>query len=259
MNSHTHTHTHTHTQSRVKPRICTHTQHTQVILITIIHYNIRSSASLPHLLPTFLVDLAPPTLHFYGSGALDDLDTPPRDERPLTSIHFHCIEFEDIVPWLVKVSRAFPDLSVSQSLLLGTDCMRGAQGLSLQCICFECTNLTTLDQLNHLSSLPSPLHTLTISPHGNPLTHHPLFTHYTLYRLHHLQLSVLNDRAVTSDDLAAAQRVFGSLGRLTSTQLQPERLASLVLRHRQATHTHTHIQSHTHISFLCLHQQSEEC
>jgi hypothetical protein len=170
-----------------------------------------TSASLPHLLPTFLVDLAPPTLHLYGSGALDALDTPPRDEQPFTSLHFHCVEFSDVVPWLSKVKRAFPDLNS---------------------LCLECTNLTTLDQLNHLSFLPSPLHTLTITPHGNPLTHHPLFAHYVLYRLSHLQLSVFNDRPVTEDDVAAANRVFGSLGKLASTHMQPERLASLVLHHR---------------------------
>ena len=75
---------------------------------------VRASASLPHLFPTFLVDLAPPTLHLYGSGALGALDTPPRDEQPLTSLHFHCVEFSDIVPWLNKIPRAFPDLNVRE-------------------------------------------------------------------------------------------------------------------------------------------------
>ena len=214
-----------------------HVIHWAKMSFKLIKWNFRASASLPHLLPTCLVDMTPPTLHLYGSGALDALDTPPQDTKPVTALHFHCIEFSEVVSWLGKIPRAFPDLNVSTTNVL----LNLSPSLPLsfhQSVCFECTNLTTLDQINFLSSLPSPLLSLTITPHGNPLTSHPLFTHYTLYRLQHLQLSTFNEKEITKEDLTAASRVFHCLGKLSTTQLQPARLASFVLHHRY-THTHS--------------------
>ena len=89
-----------------------------------------------------------------------------------------------------------------------------------------------LEQLNALAQLTTPLHSLTITPWGNPITRHTLFRPYTLYRLHHLCLSKLNGEAITNEQLVHAEQLFGRLGRLTMTKLTPARLLALVTKYR---------------------------
>lgn len=70
------------------------------------------SSSLPHLVPTFFVDYSAPSLHLYGGGSLEALESPPLGPQPVTEIHFHCIEFEEITPWLSKLAHSYHNLTV---------------------------------------------------------------------------------------------------------------------------------------------------
>jgi len=70
------------------------------------------SSSLPHLVPTFFVDYSAPSLHLYGGGSLEALESPPLGPQPVTEIHFHCIEFEEIAPWLSKLAHSYHNLTV---------------------------------------------------------------------------------------------------------------------------------------------------
>ena len=78
--------------------------------------NLLRSSSLPHLLPTYFVDHDGSSLHLYGSGALEVLDTPIQHsgkQKPVEEVHFHFIEFEEIAYWLTKLAQAYPHATVS--------------------------------------------------------------------------------------------------------------------------------------------------
>lgn len=89
-----------------------------------------------------------------------------------------------------------------------------------------------LEQLNALAQLTTPLNSLTISSHGNPITHHPLFTTYTLYRLSHLGLAQLNGEPVRDKDLVRAEQLFGRLSQFTTSHLPQARLLALISKYR---------------------------
>lgn len=97
---------------------------------------------------------------------------------------------------------------------------------------FDCTNMSGLEQLNALAVLTTPLHTLTISSHGNPITTHPLFKPYLLYRLGHLDVTMVNGESVEDEGLVVAEQLFGKLGQLTTSQLSHTRLMGLISKHR---------------------------
>ena len=102
----------------------------------------------------------------------------------------------------------------------------------LQSVTIECADMTGLEQINALAELATPLQSLTITPWGNPITRHTLFRPYTLYRLHHLSLSKLNNETVTDEELVCAEQLFGRLGQLTTTKLAQARLLALVSKYR---------------------------
>ena len=93
--------------------------------------------------------------------------------------------------------------------------------------------MSGLEQVNALAQLTTPLNSLMILPHGNPITHHPLFSIYTLYRLGHLGLSQLNGEAVLDQDLVQAEQLFGRLSQLTTSHLPQDRLLALITQYRQ--------------------------
>lgn len=105
----------------------------------------------------------------------------------------------------------------------------------LQSLVFESTNMSGLEQVNALARLISPLHSLRILTNGNPITLHPLFLTYTLYRLAHLGLSVLNGTPVRDKDLVEAEQMFGRLSQLTTSHLPQGRLLALISRYRYIT------------------------
>ena len=70
------------------------------------------ASSHPQLLPMYFVDHCAPSLHLYGTGSLEVLDTPLHSPQPVTEIHFHFIEFDEIAPWLPKLAYNYPDTTV---------------------------------------------------------------------------------------------------------------------------------------------------
>ena len=92
--------------------------------------------------------------------------------------------------------------------------------------------MSGLEQVNALAQLTTPLNSLLIIPRGNSITHHPLFTMYTLYRLSHLGLSQLNGEAVRDQDLVQAEQLFGRLSQLTTSHLPQARLLALITKFR---------------------------
>lgn len=67
-------------------------------------------------MPTHFVEQRDTTLHLYGSGALEAIETaaPLHSKHPIQEIHFCYLEFEDIAQWLPKLIYIFPDVTVSQ-------------------------------------------------------------------------------------------------------------------------------------------------
>ena len=126
-------------------------------------------------------------------------------------------------------------------------------GISLplfQSLTLDYTNLTGLEQLNALASLGSSLKSLSIPPWGNPVTSHTFFFPYALFRLCHLGLTELNGSAIETTDVTEAERLFGNLGRLTTTQLPQARLLSLVTKYRSGSAEESHPHAVPVVSFL---------
>ena len=92
--------------------------------------------------------------------------------------------------------------------------------------------MTGLEQLNALAQLTTPLNCLNVGSHGNPITQHPLFSMYALYRLNHLGLAQLNDKAVRDKDLVRAEQLFGRLSQFTTSHLPQARLLALISQYR---------------------------
>ena len=78
--------------------------------------SLHRSSSLPQLLPTYYVDLDSSCLYLYGEGALESLqDTGGHTHsQTVAEIQFHYIEFEELAPLLIKVSRNYPLVRVSE-------------------------------------------------------------------------------------------------------------------------------------------------
>lgn len=98
--------------------------------------------------------------------------------------------------------------------------------------------MTGLEQLNALAQLTTPLTSLTVTPQGNPITHHPLFSMYTLYRLNHLGLAQLNGEPVRDKDLVRAEQLFGRLSQFTTSHLPQARLLALISQFRSECSQH---------------------
>ena len=94
------------------------------------------------------------------------------------------------------------------------------------------TNMISLEQLNALALLTTPLHSLTISTAGNPITRFINFRPFLLYRLAHLRLTEVNGERVTDGEMVRAEQLFGRLGQATTSLLSQARLLSLIIRHR---------------------------
>ena len=96
--------------------------------------------------------------------------------------------------------------------------------------------------MNALAQFSSPLHSLTVSPCGNPITEYTLFFSYAIFRLLHLGLTQLNNTTISPDDVATAESLFGHLGEVTVSCLPRTRLLALVSKHRSVIRlTHSNI------------------
>ncbi|XP_070324841.1 leucine-rich repeat-containing protein 49 isoform X4 [Odocoileus virginianus] len=157
---------------------------------------------------THLVEVDGDTLSLYGSGALECLDRnwSVQTAGMVTTVSFTFIEFDEIVQVLPKLKIKFPN------------------SLHLK---FKETNLVMLQQFNALAQLRR-VDQLTIDPQGNPVVSFTLWKYYVLFRLSHFNMQKINGTEVTQNDMIMAERLFGILAHVASSELPQYRLISIL-------------------------------
>ncbi|XP_048583494.1 leucine-rich repeat-containing protein 49 isoform X2 [Nematostella vectensis] len=155
-----------------------------------------------------LAELDGETLYLYGPGSLDALDRNwgAQAVNSVSVISFKFIEYDAIVPHFHKIGTRFP---------------------SLVGLIFTETSINNLQQINALAMLRR-LETLVIHTDRNPVTEFTLWRPYVLFRLAHLSLTKINDIEVTAADKVNAEKLFGNLAHLTTSQLPQSRLLTLL-------------------------------
>ncbi|XP_005090720.3 leucine-rich repeat-containing protein 49, partial [Aplysia californica] len=148
------------------------------------------------------------TLSLYGPQSLDAFDRNwgVQAAGAVNVIVFKFIDFDAIVKQLPKIRVRFP---ATQSLV------------------FCSTNIHSLRQINALSAVRR-LDNLTIDLDGNPVTKFTLWRMYTVFRLAHFALKKINDVEVSSGDIVNAEKLFGPLSHVATSQLPQYRLLSLM-------------------------------
>ncbi|XP_028630362.1 leucine-rich repeat-containing protein 49 isoform X3 [Grammomys surdaster] len=157
---------------------------------------------------THLVEIDGETLSLYGSGALECLDRnwSVQTAGMVTTVSFTFIEFDEIVQVLPKLKMKFPN------------------SLHLK---FRETNLVMLQQFNALAQLRR-VDQLTIDPQGNPVVNFTLWKYYVLFRLSHFSMQKINGTEVTQNDMIMAERLFGILAHVASSELPQYRMISIL-------------------------------
>ncbi|XP_004421821.1 PREDICTED: leucine-rich repeat-containing protein 49 isoform X2 [Ceratotherium simum simum] len=157
---------------------------------------------------TYLVEVDGDTLSLYGSGALESLDRnwSVQTAGMVTTVSFTFIEFDEIVQVLPKLKIKFPN------------------SLHLK---FKETNLVMLQQFNALAQLRR-IDQLTVDPQGNPVVSFTLWKYYVLFRLSHFSMQKINGTEVTQNDMIMAERLFGILAHVASSELPQYRLISIL-------------------------------
>uniref|UniRef100_H2YWU8 Leucine-rich repeat-containing protein 49 n=1 Tax=Ciona savignyi TaxID=51511 RepID=H2YWU8_CIOSA len=163
---------------------------------------------------TYLAEIDGENLQLFGPGALDSLDKNwgTQASNTVTTITVQFINFDDLCNYLVKIRNKFAN----------------AQNLVLKEV-----NLHSLQQLNALSHLKR-LESLAVEcGPGNPVTQFSLWKSFVIFRLSHLSLGKLNGEEVSAADVVNAEKVFGSLSLVTTSQLSQFRLVALLGDARQ--------------------------
>ncbi|XP_021092645.1 leucine-rich repeat-containing protein 49 isoform X2 [Heterocephalus glaber] len=160
------------------------------------------------VIDTHLVEVDGDTLSLYGSGALESLDRnwSVQTAGMITTVSFTFIEFDEIVQVLPKLKIKFPN------------------PLHLK---FKETNLVMLQQFNALAQLRR-IDQLTVDPQGNPVVSFTLWKYYVLFRLSHFSMQKINGTEVTQNDTIMAERLFGILAHVASSELPQYRLISIL-------------------------------
>uniref|UniRef100_H9GE28 Leucine rich repeat containing 49 n=2 Tax=Anolis carolinensis TaxID=28377 RepID=H9GE28_ANOCA len=160
------------------------------------------------VLDSHLVEIDGEALYLYGSGALESLDRnwSIQTASSIASISFVFIDFDEIVPVLPKLKIKFPNF------------------VHLK---FKETNLVMLQQFNALAQVRR-LEQLTVDAEGNPIVTFTLWKFYVLFRLSHFNLQKINGMEVTQNDMVMAERLFGILAYIASSDVPYCRLLSLL-------------------------------
>ncbi|KAM6388546.1 leucine-rich repeat-containing protein 49 isoform 2-T2 [Pluvialis apricaria] len=159
------------------------------------------------VLESHLVEVEGDTLCLYGAGALECLDRnwSVQTAGIIVTVSFMFIEFDEIVQALTKLKIKFPN------------------SVHLK---FKETNLVTLQQFNALAQMHR-IEQLTVDPQGNPVVNFTLWKYYVLFRLNHFNLQRINGVKVTENDIVMAERLFGILAYVASSELPHYRMLSL--------------------------------
>ncbi|XP_048174027.1 leucine-rich repeat-containing protein 49 isoform X3 [Corvus hawaiiensis] len=159
------------------------------------------------VLESHLVEVEGDTLGLYGAGALECLDRnwSVQTAAIIATVSFMFIEFDEIVQVLVKLKTKFPN------------CVH---------LKFKETNLVTLQQFSALAEMHR-MEQLTVDPQGNPVVNFALWKYYVLFRLNHFNLQKINGVKITENDIVKAERLFGILAYVASSELPHYRMLSL--------------------------------
>ncbi|XP_068060194.1 leucine-rich repeat-containing protein 49 isoform X2 [Anomalospiza imberbis] len=159
------------------------------------------------VLESHLVEVEGDTLGLYGAGALECLDRnwSVQTAGIIATVSFMFIEFDEIVQVLAKLKTKFPN------------CVH---------LKFKETNLVALQQFNALAEMHR-VEQLTVDPQGNPVVNFTLWKYYVLFRLNHFNLQKINGVKVTENDIVKAERLFGILAYVASSELPHYRMLSL--------------------------------
>ncbi|XP_053810987.1 leucine-rich repeat-containing protein 49 isoform X3 [Vidua chalybeata] len=159
------------------------------------------------VLESHLVEVEGDTLCLYGAGALECLDRnwSVQTAGIIATVSFMFIEFDEIVQVLAKLKTKFPN------------CVH---------LKFKETNLVALQQFNALAEMHR-MEQLTVDPQGNPVVNFTLWKYYVLFRLNHFNLQKINGVKVTENDTVKAERLFGILAYVASSELPRYRMLSL--------------------------------
>ncbi|XP_066052247.1 leucine-rich repeat-containing protein 49 isoform X1 [Chamaea fasciata] len=160
------------------------------------------------VLESHLVEVEGDTLGLYGAGALECLDRSWSVQTAgiIATVSFMFIEFDEIVQVLAKLKTKFPN------------CVH---------LKFKETNLVALQQFNALAEMHR-MEQLTVDPQGNPVVNFTLWKYYVLFRLNHFNLQKINGVKVTENDIVKAERLFGILAYVASSELPHYRVLSLL-------------------------------
>ncbi|XP_042329927.1 leucine-rich repeat-containing protein 49 [Sceloporus undulatus] len=160
------------------------------------------------VLDSHLVEIDGDILYLYGSGALESLDRnwSVQTAGSVATVSFIFIDFDEIVPVLPKLKIKFPNF------------------VHLK---FKETNLVMLQQFNALAQVRR-LEQLTVDAQGNPIVTFTLWKYYVLFRLNHFSLQKINGIEVTQNDMIMAERLFGVLAYVASSDVPYCRLLSLL-------------------------------
>ncbi|KAI1889492.1 hypothetical protein AGOR_G00163440 [Albula goreensis] len=160
-----------------------------------------------------LAELDGDTLRLFGLGALEALERGwgVQTAGAVTVITFRYIPFDAIVPLLPRIRVKFPNLSH---------------------LIFLEANISRLPQLAALAQVRR-LDQLTIHAEGNPVVNLTLWRPFVIYRLNHFNLQKINGQEVTTNDVIAAERLFGTLGHIAATETPHCRLLLLLEESRK--------------------------
>lgn len=125
--------------------------------------------------------------HFFSSYGEGIFSIGNFESIDVTSIEFHFIEFDSILPLLPKLNQRFANLR----------CMR-----------LSANNITHLSQINRLQCLKN-IYELDISKEGNPVVSLPIFKKYLLFYLSHLPLEKVGKEHIYMEDRELARHCFG--------------------------------------------------
>uniref|UniRef100_K1PQ40 Leucine-rich repeat-containing protein 49 n=1 Tax=Magallana gigas TaxID=29159 RepID=K1PQ40_MAGGI len=155
-----------------------------------------------------LADLEGDSLTMYGPQSLEALDRNwgVQAAGAVTHVLFKFIDFDEIAKHLHKIRTRFP---------------------GVQTITFSSTNIRSLVQINALSGVRR-LDNLNIDLDGNPITKFTLWRMYIIFRLAHFALKKINDVEISAADIVNAEKLFGPVSHITTSQLPQSRLLSLI-------------------------------
>jgi hypothetical protein len=135
------------------------------------------------------------TMYFYGSKSMDILETKidPNIISQVSIISFNYIDYDDnLSKNFSRIKNKFPNTTN---------------------LVFTCCNIKSLNQVDNLSDWKK-LDTLTINKEDNPIFSITIWNHYAIFRLASLQLKKLNDKVITPEDIAVANRYLNHYANL---------------------------------------------